>query len=53
MEQQRLNVFAYVKYNLQLELRQKSKEDKYFICCSFANIGHKNSNANTNKKEKR
>jgi len=28
LEQQRLNALVYVKYNLQLELRQKSREEK-------------------------
>jgi len=28
LEQQRLNALVYVKYNLQLEMRQKSREEK-------------------------
>jgi len=36
LEQQRLNALVYVKYNLQLELRQKSREEKgetYDLIC--------------------
>jgi len=36
LEQQRLNALLYVKYNLQLELRQKTREGKgetYDLIC--------------------
>ncbi|RDX60943.1 hypothetical protein CR513_60875, partial [Mucuna pruriens] len=38
LEQQRLNALVFVKYNLQLEMRQKSREDKgdtYDLICLF------------------
>ncbi|RDX66192.1 hypothetical protein CR513_55064, partial [Mucuna pruriens] len=38
LEQQRLNAFVFVKYNLQLEMRKKSREEKgdiYDLICLF------------------